>query len=828
MSLPRRLGPLVALLLAVAPPAEGATKDCRHSTPLPDDVRSIAPAPDVPASVARFAGAWSGAWLDAAGNEALCQTLLVEEVFPNGYARVVYSRGSYLEREIRHPSFWRASGRVVDGALRFTLPTPDRTELTYRFDGAALAATSPQAHGTLNRLGDVSEIECGRAERAAPVIPPAGSRDRVTAAELLAPAFTASGPVHNDYFRPVGTQRAAQHTLHGTLSIAASAISGSSRGCSSLPTPFPGFTVAFFTSGDHLVPVVRDFAPPGGTLIISPGRVWSEPGDAGLSRAAFPFVVVNPVHNGAHNGVATFLFDNTRVSALRLQIVQETSAWARFDFWAQLPMTYAPGPIANEAALRADFAEELREQTPMRAWSALGTSALLAAFDGEPAPADISANGLVVDGSLYVRGCHTRYGPFPYCREMRHGVFSVTKSLGAAVALLRLAQKYGDAVLDEKLTDYLPPGTSAHAGWDGVTFADALDMATGIGDEGRERDGPTSPDENGPKMIRWIVRRPFREKLEIALSYGKYPWSRGEVFRYNTTQTFVLAVALDAYLKRREGPDAQLWDMVRTEVFRPLGILHAPAMHTIEADGGRGIPLLGYGLYPTVDDVAKLTTLLQNGGRHRGVQLLSATKLAEALYRTDPVMGLPSGSRNRFGAGRYHLSFWSTPYRTRAGCFFQIPTMIGYGGNLVALLPNGVSVFRFADDFDFDLDAMILAGESLRPFCAAPATAEPAPGRAPLTAADLTAELPGRVVAIGPQRLSFAAGGRLYGSIDKNIDVGRWEITPEGRLCRIWSVWDHRRLRCYAVYRTNDTLELELPGRFARFVGRLQPGGLDD
>ena len=66
MSLARRLGPLVALLLAVAPPAEGATKDCRHSTPLPDDVRSIAPGPDVPASVARFAGAWSGAWLDAA------------------------------------------------------------------------------------------------------------------------------------------------------------------------------------------------------------------------------------------------------------------------------------------------------------------------------------------------------------------------------------------------------------------------------------------------------------------------------------------------------------------------------------------------------------------------------------------------------------------------------------------------------------------------------------------------------------------------------------------------------------------------------------------
>jgi len=31
--------------------------------------------------------------------------------------------------------------------------------------------------------------------------------------------------------------------------------------------------------------------------------------------------------------------------------------------------------------------------------------------------------------------------------------------------------------------------------------------------------------------------------------------------------------------------------MVRAEVFRPIGIFHAPAMHTIEGDGGRGVPL---------------------------------------------------------------------------------------------------------------------------------------------------------------------------------------------------------------------------------------------
>lgn len=91
------------------------------------------------------------------------------------------------------------------------------------------------------------------------------------------------------------------------------------------------------------------------------------------------------------------------------------------------------------------------------------------------------------------------------------------------------------------------------------------------------------------------------------------------MFRYNSTQTFVLAFAMDAYLKRREGPGARLWDMVRSEVFRPIGILHAPAMHTIEPAGDRGVPILAHGLYPTVDDVAKLVTLLQDGGRHENV-----------------------------------------------------------------------------------------------------------------------------------------------------------------------------------------------------------------
>src|SRR5262245_53105550 len=157
-----------------------------------------------------------------------------------------------------------------------------------------------------------------------------------------------------------------------------------------------------------------------------------------------------------------------------------------------------------------------------------------------------------------------------------------------------------------------------------------------------------------------MTKRASQATLDHRFSYGRYPWERGEVVRYNTAVTFTLAAAMDAYLKRKEGPNARLWDMVTDEVYRPIGILHAPMMHTVEPDDSRGIPILGYGLTPTIDDLAKLVNLLQARGQHHGTQILSAAKIDEALRRT--ATGLSTRVPSRFGHQRYHLSFGSPPY----------------------------------------------------------------------------------------------------------------------------------------------------------------------
>ena len=471
----------------------------------------------------------------------------------------------------------------------------------------------------------------------------------------------------------------------------------------------------------------------------------------------------------------------------------------------------------------------------------------LEAFDGDAAPDEVSASGLIVDGVLYLRGCETRWGPYPYCRHMRHGAFSVTKSLGAAVALLRLAQTYGEQVFALKIMDYVPV-TASHDGWARVTFADALNMATGIGDKAPRRVPHVAFADNGTNLSAFLRAQTAKRKLALAFLAGQYPWGPGEVLRYNNLHTFVLAAAMDSFLKRQVGPHAHLWDMIVAEVFQPIGIFHAPMLHTWEADGGRGIPHLLHGLYPTIDDIAKLTTLLQHGGQHQGQQLLSATKLAETLDTTD-ARGLPSGQENRFGEGRYHLSFWSVPYRTATGCLFQIPYMLGYGGNLVVLLPNGVSAFRFADGFHLDLESLILAGEAVRPFpCPAGSTETLPPAHPPLTASDLRAEVPGYtfyqdrviifpVVSGGRRTMFVSADGVLYGTFrrrpdgDPEHDVGRWHITPEGQFCRTWHVWDNRRERCYTLnlslpvmYRGGETFEFSVTDRWGTELYRRVPG----
>jgi len=387
-------------------------------------------------------------------------------------------------------------------------------------------------------------------------------------------------------------------------------------------------------------------------------------------------------------------------------------------------MTYLPGPVANRDAIVEGF-ERYRAAVPkmesLEALEGVVDPRLLSEFNG---PAEnVTVSALVADGVIYASTCHTRHGNFPYCSEMRHGVYSVTKSLAAALTLLHLAQRYGDDILDQKIVDLLDV-TADHDGWDEVTFADAINMTTGIGENAPDRDpvwtGFTA-DEDGIHRSKVATAPSVKAMLDVTFSAPDYPWEPGEVPRYNSTHTIVLAAAMDALIKDREGTDVDLWTMTVGDVLESIGIQDAPLMHWNDPELGKGPPIMGWGYFPTIGEIAMIAALLQNNGSQEGRQLLSPALLATVLSPAGEP-GLPTDWLGESGRIRYGMSFWYLPFESKDGCRVWIPEMMGYGGNVIALLPNGMTAIRLADAYEgspgqYESEGMARVADDLEPFC---------------------------------------------------------------------------------------------------------------
>ncbi len=532
--------------------------------------------------------------------------------------------------------------------------------------------------------------------------------------------------VDNQYFMPASDAETALHAFSGTLNVSPTSLASATAGASG-PTVLPGFSVQWITVDDQLVPLERDIII-GGTsnrwsLILSPGNVWSEPGDEGMSRASFPFTLVTERWNEAHNGIATFLYNDTTVSDVLLQVPQETALWNKIDISGRAIATYTPHMVPNASDKEAAFRDELSQRIEVRPWSDLADSSTkfdLTDLSQNVPQADVSAAGVIVDDVLYFREANSRSGAYPYPLEMRHGVFSVTKSSAAALTLLRLAQKYGAQVFDQRVADYVSINVS-HSGWNNVTFGHLLSMVAGIGNQAPDPQAPsTFADENDESsdiwQQTWLVQE-RGDKLQQALRYNNYPWEPGEIVRYNTAHTFVLGEAMDRFYKAMEGPDADVWQMMKGEVYSPIGITTIP---TIKTPGAEPLPIYGFGLFLNAYDTARIVQLYQNNGAWNGEQLLNRELTMESLYRNDnagyttsvttPVPGQATQTVH------YLNSFWSLSLGDDT-CTKRIPYMWGYGGNFVAILPNNTAAFLYADANVHEPGSVAAAAAALRPLC---------------------------------------------------------------------------------------------------------------
>ncbi len=500
---------------------------------------------------------------------------------------------------------------------------------------------------------------------------------------------------------------------------------------------FPAATLAFITVAGDLVPATQEVIRVGSTgpgrsywdVLVQPGRVWSEPGDGGWSRAAFPFALVHSLEGETHNGIALFLYRRGHASAVRFQIVQQTTPGNITTYFTASGVTtarYHADRLAARDAIAREYRAALRDAVPVRDWGELERqvgAAKIAGFADGLEQDEVVLAGLDYRGAFYTRGCTSAGGRMPWCERARFGIWSVTKALANEVALLRLAQKYGPEVFALRIRDYVPQA-AAEARWQNVRFDDCINMATGLGNGSARRD----PNDSGDGYIDatywdWANTAARDAKVATLLRIApSYPWGPGEVVRYRDQDMFILGVAMGNFLKSREGPSANLWSMLEREVYAPIGIHHAPINRTIEADGSPGQPLMAYGYYATIGDLVKVARLYHARGRHRGEQLLYAPRIDE-LRAGEQRRGLPTGNRTRDGEMLYFNAFWQMRYDAVEGCHLYLPQMLGWGGNIVALYPGKLTGIRVARSpperfaAQNETTAMAVVANRLVPFC---------------------------------------------------------------------------------------------------------------
>ena len=547
-----------------------------------------------------------------------------------------------------------------------------------------------------------------------PIVSPAGPAADLLPKSALLAGRPQSSPVANAAFYP-GPDALPARALSGVIAIRQSSLQ--SEPAIDKPMQdgrdarlFPGIAIELFTLDDLLVPVqrgemVRETAP-GATpsywrVIPQIGRVWREKADGDWSRAALPLMLVNDTENHAHQGLATFLYRDGKISSLALQFVQQTAPYLlgrHFVAWGSAPADLSAADTKALEQRRVAARGELAARLPAKPWAELIKAVAPGALDGFGGPLSpkwrVTA-ALVREDALYYQESATPYGPYPYPLEMRFGVRSVMKSIGAPLALLHLAEVYGPWVLTLKVGDYVG---GLDPKWQRIRFLDAANMATGFGGTGTFKTNPNDfrDGELDGNYDAWYTAPSHAEKLaQINANLRPYPWEPGTVMRYRDQDFYLLGAAIEGFLRSVRAPATDVWTMLAAEVFEPIGIYHAPAIRTREAGGADGLVWLNAGYYPTLDDLAKIALLYQNRGAHDGRQLLHRQLTSDLLAAQDAMRKdgdtsvTRAMSQNAAAAGLYKMGLHFVPYVAAAsGRSHYLPTMSGFGQTEVTLYPN--------------------------------------------------------------------------------------------------------------------------------------------
>ena len=542
--------------------------------------------------------------------------------------------------------------------------------------------------------------------------------------------LTATGvekPVENKHFLPFGPVFGKPENTAFSIDIPSSKMNTNAIKTivnSKSVSFFPKIRVSLMCYEDYLIPLERDLLKDSsGTsywdIAFSVGKVWKEINDKLYSRASLPFQLSNILENDTHHGIATFIYQGSKISNIFYQVVVSTKTCLveqEFMAWGWLNGQIESLQINSFIDQIDDFLEKKKKCAPIK---------LIKSYKFKPAGDYINAlnigfgsasnivAGLVIDDVIFRTECKTPLGEYPFPASMMFGVWSVTKTAFCAMAYLRLSKIIGQDIRTISVFDLLRDNKKNLENWSDITIGNFLDMCSGIGTAALENNSPnvfgdyiTEESEIGScdkkalsfKLYdEWYKAESRQGKTLAALKCSKYPWNPGEVVRYRDQDLYCAGLFLDLLLKKTRSHRCRLWTMLRDEVYIPSRIFNTIKFHTVEENVEYELPLSCSGLLLSMQNVAALGALISKKGLVENKELLHS-QLLDDIFSSKVLKGLPTGTFSKDGEIYYYGATWHIPYRSLNGKIFWIPTMRGYGGQFIQIFPNGMTAFRFAFD----------------------------------------------------------------------------------------------------------------------------------
>jgi hypothetical protein len=475
----------------------------------------------------------------------------------------------------------------------------------------------------------------------------------------------------------------------------------------------PVFSFQFTADGSAVIPAKREpqrSDHPYWEIILAPGQRWVEKNDRGWSRVALPFTLKEKNQNCTHNGMMTFLYQaDGRVSRVAWQIVSETCQYLKMDFWGVTAAEYQPGPVPGSDELIAEYRGEVSNRLPVQPLQRLAEAYPVVRRGGLKAALseDGSVYGYVINGIHYRSDCPTRYGPYPFCEYLAVPSYSLAKSMFAGLGYLLLTQRWPE-FSDQTIAELVPECDVEDQRWKTVTPRHLVNMKTGLYDS-----TDSNEDEGAEKMQRFFMAESHMDKLNFSCLAWPRKSEPGEIAVYHTTDSYLLGVAMNNFLKRKLGSQADIYTWLHNQIFNQLDLSRL-SRWTQRTYDNQSQPFTGYGLVFHPDDIVKIAAYLSDGASRDPA--LPESELEATLFRDHEAT---KAFANQGGVFAYRNGFWGKNISEAIGCDTAtwIPFMSGFGGIVVAMFPNKSVFYHFSDGGNHDFNAAAITANNAINYC---------------------------------------------------------------------------------------------------------------